>query len=41
LGWQLVEAARAAQIPFHLVVADSVYGENALLESQLFAAKLP
>jgi SRSO17 transposase len=41
LGWQLIEEARAAQIPFSLVVADSVYGENALLESRLFAAKIP
>jgi SRSO17 transposase len=41
LAWQLIEEARAAEIPFHLVVADRVYGENALLESRLFAAKIP
>jgi hypothetical protein len=41
LAWQLIEEAHAAEIPFHLVVADSVYGENALLESRLFAAKIP
>ncbi len=29
LAWQLIEEARAAGIPFRLVVADSVYGENA------------
>jgi DDE superfamily endonuclease len=40
LAWQLIEEARAAQIPFHLVVADSVYGENAQLEGRLFAAKI-
>jgi SRSO17 transposase len=36
LAWQLIEEARAAQVPFHLVVADSVYGENAQLEGRLF-----
>jgi len=41
LAWQLIEEARAARIPFHLVVADSVYGENLQLESRLFAAKIP
>jgi SRSO17 transposase len=41
LAWQLIEEARAAQLPFHLVVADSVYGENALLESRLVAAQIP
>jgi hypothetical protein len=41
LAWQLIEEARTAEIPFYLVVADSIYGENALLESRLFAAKLP
>jgi hypothetical protein len=41
LAWQLIEEARAARIPFHLVVADRVYGESALLESRLFAAKIP
>src|SRR5262245_23072691 len=41
LAWQLIEEARAAGIAFYLVVADSSYGENAHLESRLFAAKLP
>ena len=41
LAWQLIEEARAAGIPFRLVVADSVYGENATLEAQLFAAQIP
>ena len=41
LAWQLIEEARAAGIPFYLVVADSIYGENAQLESRLCAAKLP
>src|SRR5215469_15322988 len=41
LAWQLIEEARTAEIPFSLVVADSIYGENALLESRLFAAQLP
>src|SRR5262249_3732163 len=40
LAWQLIAEARAAQIPFHLVVADSVYGESAQLEGRLFAAKI-
>jgi hypothetical protein len=33
--------ARAAGIPFRLVVADSVYGENLTLEAQLSAAHIP
>jgi Transposase DDE domain len=33
--------ACAADIPFRLVVADSIYGENAELENKLFAAKIP
>jgi DDE superfamily endonuclease len=41
LGWQLIEAARAADIPFRLVVADSIYGENADLEAKLFGAQIP
>jgi DDE superfamily endonuclease len=41
LAWQLIEEARAAGLPFHLVVADSLYGENAALEAQLFAAQIP
>jgi SRSO17 transposase len=41
LGWDLIEEARAAGIPFRLVVADSVYGESADLEAKLFAAHLP
>ena len=41
LAWQLIEEARTAGIPFRLVVADSVYGENAALEAKLFGAKIP
>src|SRR5215831_8510821 len=41
LAWQLIEEARAAGIPFRLVVADSVYGESSALEVQLFAAQIP
>jgi SRSO17 transposase len=41
LAWQLIAEARAAGIPFRLVVADSVYGESATLEARLFAAGLP
>lgn len=40
LAWELIEEARAAGIPFRVVVADCVYGENAKLESRLFAAEL-
>lgn len=41
LAWELIEEARTAGIPFRLVVADSIYGENAPLEAKLFAAKIP
>jgi SRSO17 transposase len=41
LAWQLIEEARTADIPFRLVVADSIYGENMDLEAKLFAAKIP
>jgi SRSO17 transposase len=41
LAWQLIEQARAAGIPFRLVVADSVYGENLTLEARLYAAHIP
>jgi hypothetical protein len=41
LAWQLIEEARAAGIPFRLVVADSIYGENADLEAKLFGAQIP
>jgi SRSO17 transposase len=41
LAWELIEEARAAEIPFRLVVADSVYGENAQLEARLFTARIP
>jgi SRSO17 transposase len=41
LAWALIEEARAAGIPFRLVVADSIYGENAQLETRLFAAHIP
>jgi SRSO17 transposase len=41
LAWTLIKEARNAGIPFRLVVADCVYGENSLLESRLFAAHSP
>lgn len=41
LAWTLIEDARATKIPFRLVVADCIYGENARLEGRLFAAKIP
>jgi SRSO17 transposase len=41
LAWQLIEEARAAGLPFRLVVADSVYGENLTLEGRLYAAHIP
>jgi SRSO17 transposase len=41
LAGELIEEARTAGIPFRLVVADSIYGENAQLEAQLFAAQIP
>jgi hypothetical protein len=41
LAWTLIKEAQEARIPFRLVVADSVYGENALLESRLSAARIP
>ncbi len=37
----MIEEAWAAQIPFRLVVANSSYGENAQLESRLYAAHIP
>jgi DDE superfamily endonuclease len=41
LGWELVEEARAAGIPFRLVVADCVYGESSTLEGRRCAAGIP
>jgi SRSO17 transposase len=41
LAWELIEEAQAAGIPFRLVVADSVYGENAQLEARLYIAHIP
>lgn len=40
LAWELIEEARAAGIPFRVVVADCVYGENPKLEGRLFGAGL-
>jgi hypothetical protein len=37
----LIAEARAAEIPFRLVVADCIYGENPTLEGRLGAAKIP
>ncbi|MDB5056574.1 MAG: Transposase-like protein [Chloroflexi bacterium] len=41
LAWELIEEARAAAIPFRLVVADAIYGENATLEARLWQADIP
>lgn len=41
LAWELIAEARSAGIPFRLVVADCVYGENPTLEARLWAAKIP
>ena len=38
---ELVESARAASIPFHAVVADCLYGENADFEGAMWRAKVP
>ena len=40
LAWELIEEARAAGIPFRVVVADCVYGENPKLEGRLFGAEI-
>lgn len=40
LAWELIEEARAAGIPFRVVLGDCVYGENPKLEGRLFAAGL-
>jgi SRSO17 transposase len=41
LAWELIQQARAAGIPFRLVVADSVYGESSQLEAHLVGAGIP
>jgi len=41
LGVELVDAARAAGVPFRAVVADCAYGENPTFEGALWAAELP
>jgi hypothetical protein len=38
LAWELIEQARAGQIPLRLVVAGCVYGERAKLEGRLYTA---
>jgi SRSO17 transposase len=38
LAWELIEEARAAGIPFRVVLGDCVYGENPKLEGRLFTA---
>ncbi|MBV9023335.1 MAG: transposase, partial [Streptomycetaceae bacterium] len=40
LAWELIEEARAAEVPFRAVVADCVYGEHPKLEGRLWAAKI-
>ena len=40
LAWELVEEAREAGIPFRVVVADCVYGENLKFESRLLRARI-
>ncbi len=41
LAWELIAEARAAGIPFRLVVADGVYGASAQLEARLVVARIP
>jgi SRSO17 transposase len=41
LAWQLIQEARAANIPFRLVVADAIDGESSDLEAKLYAAQIP
>lgn len=41
LAWELIQAARAATIPFRLVVADCIYGENPTLEAHLWREHIP
>ena len=41
MAWQLIEEARAAGIPFRLVVADCVYGESAELEASCSPPSIP
>jgi hypothetical protein len=41
LAVRLVDRASEAGVPFHAVVADSVYGQNATFEGELWAAGLP
>ena len=40
LAWELIQEARVAGIPFRVVVADCIYGENPQLQSELWAARL-
>lgn len=40
LAWELIQEAQAQGIPFRLVVADCVYGENSKLEARLFKARI-
>jgi hypothetical protein len=41
LAWELIEEARGAGMPFRLVVADCIYGENPTLEGRLWHAHIP
>ena len=40
LAWALIDEARAVGIPFRVVVADCVYGENPKLDGRLFGAEI-
>jgi SRSO17 transposase len=40
VGWELIQEARRAGIPFRVVVGDCIYGENLKLQSALWAADL-
>jgi hypothetical protein len=40
LAWALIQEARAAGVPFRVVVADCIYGENPKLEARLYEAKI-
>ena len=41
LAWELIEEAWTSGIPFEVVVADCIYGENATLENKLWTTGIP
>jgi SRSO17 transposase len=40
LGWQMIQQARARNIPFHAVLMDSLYGRNEALRQRLQQAQI-